>query len=250
MQGIHGRQQEELEDCVRAFTSGNKLMAEQLLPRIPLPTVCTITTTFELPECVRVCSMVTLLHLAAYWGWGNVVTELVSVYYCAANSKDSEGQIPLHYAAYNGHLEVVKYFTAQLQCDLLWRRTMMAGQHFTLLVLIRIKITSTLSSTSLKRNTVTHHLGTIMAKHHFTLLVVMVTSTLPSTSSERNIVIHHARTLLARHHFTLLVVMVTSTLPSTSSERNTVTHHVRPIQAGHHLTLLVYITTSTLYNAC
>ena len=60
--------------------------------------------------------MVTLLHLAAYWGWGNVVTALVSVYYCAANSKDSKGQIPLHYAAYNGHLEVVKYFTAQLQC--------------------------------------------------------------------------------------------------------------------------------------
>ena len=61
--------------------------------------------------------MATLLHLAAYWGWGNVVTALVSVYYCAANSKDSRGQIPLHYAAYNGHLEVVKYFTAQLQCD-------------------------------------------------------------------------------------------------------------------------------------
>ena len=61
--------------------------------------------------------MVTLLHLSAYWGWGNVVTALVSVYYCAANSKDSHGQIPLHYAACNGHLEVVKYFTAQLQCD-------------------------------------------------------------------------------------------------------------------------------------
>ena len=113
------RRQEELEeDCVRAFTSGNKLMAEQLLPRIPLPAVRAVTTTFELDaDLVGVCSMVTLVHLAAYWGWGNVVTALVSVYYCAANSKDSEGQIPLHYAAYIGHLEVVKYFTAQLQCD-------------------------------------------------------------------------------------------------------------------------------------
>ena len=117
------RRQEELEeDCVRAFKSGNKLMAEQLLPRIPLPAVRAVTTTFKLDADlvgvrVLVCSMVTLLHLAAYWGWGNVVTALVSVYYCAANSKDSEGQIPLHYAAYNGHLEVVKYFTAQLQCD-------------------------------------------------------------------------------------------------------------------------------------
>ena len=112
------RRQEELEeDCVRAFTSGNKLMAEQLLPRIPLPAVRAVTTTFQLNADFVVCSMVTLVHLAAYWGWRNVVTALVSVYYCAANSKDSEGQIPLHYAAYNGHLEVVKYFTAQLQCD-------------------------------------------------------------------------------------------------------------------------------------
>ena len=112
------RRQEELEeDCVRAFTSRNKLMAEQLLSRIPLPAVRAVTTTFNLHAFFGpVCSMVTLLHLAACWGWGNVVTALVSVYYCAANSKDSKGQIPLHYAAYNGHLEVVKYFTAQLQC--------------------------------------------------------------------------------------------------------------------------------------
>ena len=84
------RRQEELEeDCVRAFKSGNKLMAEQLLPRIPLPAVRAVTTTFKLDADlvgvrVLVCSMVTLLHLAAYWGWGNVVTALVSVYYCAA----------------------------------------------------------------------------------------------------------------------------------------------------------------------
>ena len=112
------RQERKLKkDCVRAFTSGNKLMAEQLLPRIPLPAVRAVTTTFKLDADFVVCSMVTVLHLAAYWGWGNVVTALVSVYYCAANSKDSRGQIPLHYAAHNGHLEVVKYFTAQLQCD-------------------------------------------------------------------------------------------------------------------------------------
>ena len=92
-------------------------MAEQLLPRIPLPAVRTITTTFEIPVCPTVCFMVTLLHLAAHWGWGDVVTALVSVYYCAANSKDSDGQIPLHYAAYNGHVEVIKYFITELQCD-------------------------------------------------------------------------------------------------------------------------------------
>ena len=89
-------------------------MAEQLLPRIPLPAVRTITTTFNL---IGACSMVTLLHLAAYWGWGDVVTALVSVYYCSANSKDSGGLIPLHYASCNGHVEVVKYFITELQCD-------------------------------------------------------------------------------------------------------------------------------------
>ena len=55
------RQEAELEkDCVRAFTSGNKLMAEQLLTRIPLPAVRAVTTTFKL---LGVCSMVTLLHV-------------------------------------------------------------------------------------------------------------------------------------------------------------------------------------------
>ena len=39
------------------------------------------------------------------------------MYKCAANCKDEKGHIPLHYAAYNGHLEVVKYFVIELLCD-------------------------------------------------------------------------------------------------------------------------------------
>ena len=89
-------------------------MAEQLLPRIPQPAA--ITTTFEFSSS-GLLALVSLLHLAAYWGWRNVVTALVSVYKCAANCKDEEGHIPLHYAAYNGHLEVVKYFVIELLCD-------------------------------------------------------------------------------------------------------------------------------------
>ena len=110
--------QHQEEDCVRAFKSGSKLMAEQLISRIPPTSVCTITTTFILPGLTIVpYSMVTLLHLAAYWGWENIVTALVSKYYCATNSKDNSGRIPLHYAAYNGHLVVVRYLTTELQCD-------------------------------------------------------------------------------------------------------------------------------------
>ena len=107
-----GRQEEE--DYVIAFKSGNKLVAVQLLPRIPQPAA--ITTTFKF-SYHGVLALVSLLHLAAYWGWRNVVTALVSVYKCAANCKDEEGHIPLHYAAYNGHLEVVKYFVVQQLCD-------------------------------------------------------------------------------------------------------------------------------------
>ena len=109
-----GLQQQEKEDYVIAFKSGNKLVAEQLLPRIPQPAA--ITTTFEFSSS-GLLALVSLLHLSAYWGWRNVVTALASVYKCAANCKDEKGHIPLHYAAYNGHLEVVKYFVAELLCD-------------------------------------------------------------------------------------------------------------------------------------
>ena len=106
------------KNYVIAFKSGNKLVAEQLLPRIPQP--ATITTTFKFSSRYNgVIALVSLLHLAAYWGWRNVVTALVSMYKCAANCKDEEGHIPLHYAAYNGHLEVVNYFIVELLslCD-------------------------------------------------------------------------------------------------------------------------------------
>ena len=109
------RRRQEEEDYVIAFKSGNKLVAEQLLHRIPQPVA--ITTTFKFSSYYGVLALVSLLHLAAYWGWRNVVTALVSVYKCAANCKDEEGHIPLHYAAYNGHLEVVKYFVIELLCD-------------------------------------------------------------------------------------------------------------------------------------
>ena len=103
------------EQYIIAFKNGNKLMAEQLLPSIPQP--ATITTTFKSRLHPLELSLVSLLHLAAYWGWRNVVTALVSVYNCAANCKDEMGHIPLHYAASNGHLEVVKYFIVELHCD-------------------------------------------------------------------------------------------------------------------------------------
>ena len=104
------------KDYIIAFKSGDKLVAEQLLPSIPQP--ATITTTFKMSDLFSsAISLVSLLHLAAYWGWRNIVNVLVSVYKCAANCKDDVGHIPLHYAARNGHLEVVKCFIVELHCD-------------------------------------------------------------------------------------------------------------------------------------
>ena len=104
----------EKEYCVGAFKEGNKLMAEQLLSRIPQPAA--VTTTFKFTALPRVLlKMVSLLHLAAYWGWEDVVTELVSVHGCSIECKDGKKHIPLHYAAYSGHLELTKYFAKGLR---------------------------------------------------------------------------------------------------------------------------------------
>ena len=97
------------------YKKENELVVEQLLHRIPQP--ATITTRFQFSRRYGELSSVSLLHLAAYWGWINVVPTLVSVYKCDPNCKDQAGHIPLHYAASNGHLEVVKHFIIELLCD-------------------------------------------------------------------------------------------------------------------------------------
>ena len=50
-----------------------------------------------------------LLHLAATHGWKDIVIDLIAKYRCNTNCKDSHGCTPLHYAARNNHLEVVRY---------------------------------------------------------------------------------------------------------------------------------------------
>ena len=99
------------EDCVSSFKSGDKQPAENLLARVRKG----IKTTFEFSYSVV--AMVSLLHLASYWGWGNIVAALVTVYSYTADVKDGEGHLPLHYAAYNGHLDVVRYLVVELLCD-------------------------------------------------------------------------------------------------------------------------------------
>ena len=58
-----------------------------------------------------------MLHLAAYKGWTDVTIDLITKYKYDINSKDSNGNTPLHYAVSNNHLEVVSYFINEQQCD-------------------------------------------------------------------------------------------------------------------------------------
>ena len=97
--------------CVKAFKKGNKLVARQLLSHISQP--ATVTTMFPF-RGIGPFTKVSLLHLAAHWGWIDVVTELVSVHGCSIDFKDDFQHFPLHYAVSNGHLEVTKYFLERM----------------------------------------------------------------------------------------------------------------------------------------
>ena len=110
---------EEYDDIVEAFRNGDRDMAERLLPSIPR----SATIIFEFPASYFVHEfhgMVSLQHLAAYHGWKDIVTALVEVHNCTVFVKDEKNNTPLHYAAYQGHLEVVKYLQ-WLQLDPLER---------------------------------------------------------------------------------------------------------------------------------
>ena len=108
--------------CVEAFKKrNNKYAAKQLLQQIrqPADIRTEITTTEDIhyvPDRWYV-GLVSLLHLAAAHGWMNIVIDLITKYKCDTNCKDSRGHTPLHYAARNNHLEVVRYFINEQHCD-------------------------------------------------------------------------------------------------------------------------------------
>ena len=106
-----GRQDEE--DIKRAFKAGDKIVVENLLPRVSQPSGIVVTFDVHLLRA----ESVSLLHSAAFWGWMDTVTTLVVKYGMAANRKDNKGHIPLHYAAYSGHLNIAQYLIGERHCD-------------------------------------------------------------------------------------------------------------------------------------
>ena len=96
MYAVHAMAERKLEeDCVSAFVGGNKRVVEQLLPHTRSPAAAALTvvrTTFKLRARVErhrflyrrrvaplaMVGLVSLLHIAAYYGWTDMATVLVS----------------------------------------------------------------------------------------------------------------------------------------------------------------------------
>ena len=51
----------------------------------------------------------------------DLVVKLITRYKCDAKYQDTDGSVPLHYAASRGHLELVKYFIHEHSCDPMFR---------------------------------------------------------------------------------------------------------------------------------
>ena len=101
--------QEHLErECVEAFKQGNKQDAERLLP-LTKPAGIRKTAISILGVL-----FISLLHLAAAYGWMDIIIDLVTKCRCDIYSKDSNGRTPLHYAIINNHQKVVRYLFKEL----------------------------------------------------------------------------------------------------------------------------------------
>ena len=93
---------------IDAFKAGDKLLAQRLFDSNPSGIRSELTTFHSLQYNKQV-RKVSLLHLAAYWGWKDFTAERLVTSH-GHSIRDEEGHIPLHYAAYNGHLDLVRYF--------------------------------------------------------------------------------------------------------------------------------------------
>ena len=103
--------------CVEAFKQGDHDKALQLLPNLQQPAAVRTSYNVILPfKPDSLSTNVSLLHLAALNGWMDIVAILIDRYGCSSQCCDSQGQTPLHYAAYGGSLIVVKYLITEQNC--------------------------------------------------------------------------------------------------------------------------------------
>ena len=104
------------QQCVAAFKQGNHDQAVQLLPQLQQPG--DVTTEFKLYGKRELLNRdVTLLHLAAYHDWLDII-KTVQQHVLMYDCRDSEGLTPLHYAAITRNsFAVIDYLIKTLGCD-------------------------------------------------------------------------------------------------------------------------------------
>ena len=105
--------------CALAFKRGSYEEAVPLMRRLEHPEHVAIVFRIRLTKIMfwSEPATVSLLHLAAYHGWLDIVMnhKLKVLYEC--KFKDSIGQTPLHYAAVGGSLPVVQYLITVVRCN-------------------------------------------------------------------------------------------------------------------------------------
>ena len=68
-------------ECIRSFILADHDKATQLLPSLHQPAAVRTSYTFTLSDAsTKLCTNVSLLHLAALHGWLDIVTNLVNLY--------------------------------------------------------------------------------------------------------------------------------------------------------------------------
>ena len=106
----------DLQRCISAFKQGNYDDAVQFLPQLQQPAVLQVATTeFKTPINDAPSKNVSLLHLAAYHGWIEIISTLIpsaplTLY------EDSHCQTYLHYAALGGMFEMLVYLIKNEIC--------------------------------------------------------------------------------------------------------------------------------------
>ena len=104
--------------CLNSFVVGDHVKVLQLLPSLWQPAaIRTLCICCNIDSDRKLCTNVSLLHLAAFHGWKEIVISLVSMYDCNTQCRDSWKQTPLHYAAYGGSLPVVLYLINEQHCN-------------------------------------------------------------------------------------------------------------------------------------
>ena len=105
------------QQCVTAFKQGNHDQAVQLLTQLQQPADY-VTTKFKINGKNKPPNKnVSLLHLAAYHGWIDIIKS-IKHHILEYNCRDSAGFTPLHYAASSvNSLMVVDYLINTLGCD-------------------------------------------------------------------------------------------------------------------------------------